>query len=106
MSDVTEACFRCGELKDPYVRFTGGGFVCADCAMYLPIGCENCRHHYASHERGPCAASVARELPGGTHYGRCDCDAFVPSTLVQLEERLERDRLDIGRIAARRRPTT
>lgn len=90
----------CGEPKAPYVRFTVGGFVCADCAMFLPVGCENCRHHYASHERGPCAVSVARELPGGTRYGRCGCDTFAPSTLEQLEERLERDRLEIERIAA------
>lgn len=100
MGDVTETCFHCSELKEPYVRFAGGGSVCSDCAMFLPVGCENCRHHYASHERGPCAVSVARELPGGTHYGRCGCDTFAPSTLAQLEERLERDRLEIERAAA------
>jgi hypothetical protein len=100
MSVMTEVCFRCGEPKDPYVRFTGGGFVCADCAMFLPIGCGNCRHHYGYHERGPCSADIARELPGGTHYGRCACPTFVPSTLAQLEERLECDRLEIERIAA------
>jgi len=99
---MTEPCFRCGELKDPYVRFTGGGSVCRECAMFLPVGCENCRHHYSYHKGGAgvCCGNVERQLPGGVHYGPCGCSTFTPSTLAQLEERLRQDQAAINALTA------
>jgi hypothetical protein len=94
MSDVTEACFRCNEPKGPYVRFTGGGFVCGDCAMFLPVGCENCRHHYSYHEGGTCLCNVGRQGVG-MHYGPCGCRRFTAPTAAQLEERLRQDQRSV-----------
>jgi hypothetical protein len=84
-SDEPGHCGACRQQRAPYVHFTAGGFVCEDCASYLPIGCQRCQHHFSYVRNGACAVNVGRMKAEGMWYGPCGCRDFIaPEKLPPL----------------------